>query len=340
MLKKKYLAYFVLFILLFEIGLRVTGPFKVYSEVLGQKYRSYWGFEHKGYYKILPKSQNIEYEQPEFKVSYRTNQLGMRNREVTMQPKDSILRILCLGDSFTQGDGASNGNSFPRQLERILNRRYTNKKYEVINAGSSGSDIIYCERLLVDIAYTLEPDLVLVTTNDSDIEDIIQRGGRERFKNNQTKFKDGPWYENIYAKSHVVRFVTHAILRKSNLFLSPKAAKSETAKANIIMTQSIARMTSFCEDRSIQIRFIIHPYPGSIKNIKNEQELDSQIDLESHSYYSNRAIYNLNEPLIDTLKQIPYSSYAWPLNGHFNDNGYKIMSEAIFENIDTEHLLN
>ena len=338
MIKKRYIIYFLSFFILLEIGLRITGPVKVYNEKIGGKYRSYWGFEHKGFYKLLPKSQKIEYEQPEFKASYTTNSLGMRNPEVLRQPEDSTIRILCLGDSFTQGDGASNGHSFPRQLENILNANSTNKKFEVINAGNNGSDIIYCERMLVDIAYTLEPHLVLITTNDSDIEDIIQRGGRERFKENMTKFKDGPWYEPIYAKSHVVRFITHAILRKSFLFLSPKEERLENAKANKIISESMSRMTTFCNDKSIKVKFIIHPYPGVIKGLQKKQKVNFKLNIEEYATHINGSIYNLNEYLIDTLIQLPYTTYAWPINGHFNDKGYKIMAESIYEQITLEGL--
>ena len=52
--------------------------------------------------------------------------------------KEDKFNILCLGDSFTAGAGASAENSYPRQLERLL-RENIDGKINVINAGRLGN---------------------------------------------------------------------------------------------------------------------------------------------------------------------------------------------------------
>lgn len=343
---KKYILFFVLFIGLLEIGLRGLGIFDVYTEKLGEKYRSYWGFQHKGHYKILPKNSTVEFQQKEFSVSYTTNSFGMRNPEITAVPKDSTVRILCLGDSFTQGDGATNGHSFPRVLERLLNLNGTDQRFEVINAGSNGSDLLYSERLLVDVAFSLQPKLVLIVINDSDVEDLIQRGGLERFKsNNTTQFKKGPWYEPVYAKSYVFRLIIHGVFRKSKLFLSPKEEKKAIAEANQEIEQSFLRITDFCDQRDIQVRYVIHPYPSYGQLKASNKTIPYQIDVRHYNQMlqdeqrKNGYVYDLNNALLDSLQQLPYEAYAWPINGHFNDNGYKIMAEEIYRMIKKDNAI-
>jgi len=74
--------------------------------------------------------------------------------------------IICFGDSFTAGSGASSSRfSYPSQLERILDSRYPGKKFLVVNEGLAGlnsSEIIrrMKERLPL---YPRKPDLIIVT---------------------------------------------------------------------------------------------------------------------------------------------------------------------------------
>ena len=48
--------------------------------------------------------------------------------------------ILCLGDSFTDGIGASQGKDYPNQLENLLNSRAEGKIIRVINGGIPGDN--------------------------------------------------------------------------------------------------------------------------------------------------------------------------------------------------------
>lgn len=47
--------------------------------------------------------------------------------------------IICVGDSFTESIGSTDGNDYPSQLERIINRD-TNHHYTVLNFGRSGKN--------------------------------------------------------------------------------------------------------------------------------------------------------------------------------------------------------
>jgi lysophospholipase L1-like esterase len=47
--------------------------------------------------------------------------------------------IICIGDSFTESYGSSEGNDYPSQLERLINQK-SEKKYTVLNFGRSGKN--------------------------------------------------------------------------------------------------------------------------------------------------------------------------------------------------------
>ncbi|MGE5197121.1 MAG: tetratricopeptide repeat protein [Deltaproteobacteria bacterium] len=77
-------------------------------------------------------------------------------------------KILCLGDSFTFGLGASKGQDYPQQLEAMLNQRHFLKKFLLINKGRPGqntSELLYSLDGYLD---RYRPDLVIVMTGMND----------------------------------------------------------------------------------------------------------------------------------------------------------------------------
>lgn len=56
-------------------------------------------------------------------------------RKRLLVSKGTDVKIICLGDSNTFGSESSYGNSYPEQLERLLNRGIENYKFTVYNLG-------------------------------------------------------------------------------------------------------------------------------------------------------------------------------------------------------------
>jgi len=96
----------------------------------------------------------------EYEVNVQINSLGLRNSEIGS--KADTFRILVLGDSFTFGYGVENEETYPSQLQKILNERI-DRKVEVINAGYASGyapDAYYA--YLKKEGFALQPDLVLI----------------------------------------------------------------------------------------------------------------------------------------------------------------------------------
>jgi lysophospholipase L1-like esterase len=53
-------------------------------------------------------------------ISVRTNRLGFRDAEFDERPREDELRVLAIGDSFTFGSGVQGEDTWPQQLERML----------------------------------------------------------------------------------------------------------------------------------------------------------------------------------------------------------------------------
>ena len=70
--------------------------------------------------------------------------------------------ILCLGDSYTSGSGESPENSYPRQLEALLNRGGRGKTFSVLNGGIPSCNTAQILQQLDSNIKKAKPDLVLL----------------------------------------------------------------------------------------------------------------------------------------------------------------------------------
>lgn len=91
----------------------------------------------------------------EFTVS--TNSLGFRNREISDKHG---LRIVCVGDSVTFGWGVEAEDSYPAQLELLLQKNYPT--IEVINTGVPALKPEHIQGYIQSFVRTVQPDLLII----------------------------------------------------------------------------------------------------------------------------------------------------------------------------------
>lgn len=97
------------------------------------------------------------------------NQLGFRNREITIEKPDGRYRIVAVGGSTTYGFHVAQDETWSIQLETILRQEYGLDDVEVINTGVVGYTTWNSLTNLAFRVLDLEPDLVIVYhgTNDA-----------------------------------------------------------------------------------------------------------------------------------------------------------------------------
>ena len=115
-----------------------------------------------------------------------TNSHGFRGREVSPAPSPGTVRILCLGDSLTFGTGVAERDTYPNQLESMLNSQ--EPRYEVINTGVPGYDTWQEVAFFRKYGIEFRPDLVIIGFYANDIvpkpkvirEPVADAGGLRR----------------------------------------------------------------------------------------------------------------------------------------------------------------
>lgn len=132
-----------------ELGVRYLGP-----DVLtfGNHY-AFYQFDGVLGWANTPNARGT-YSHSEFSYPIVNNSLGMRDGEVGPK-RPGVRRVAVLGDSYTWGVGAADGERFTEVMEAV------DPGLEVLNFGVSGYGTVQ-ESLVLDRALALQPDLVLV----------------------------------------------------------------------------------------------------------------------------------------------------------------------------------
>jgi GDSL-like Lipase/Acylhydrolase family len=98
------------------------------------------------------------------------NSLGLRDREVNLEPADNEFRILLLGDSRVFGLGLADQDTYSNQLEQQLNRDADGITYRVINMGVPSYNTEQELIQLQSLGLSLNPDLVLLIFSLNDLQ--------------------------------------------------------------------------------------------------------------------------------------------------------------------------
>jgi len=99
---------------------------------------------------------------PTHTISYETNSLGLRERELAIPKPPGVVRVVALGDSFTLGEGVRVEDSWPRQFETILRSQYRERNVEVVNAGVNAYDTRQELEHYRRTVRAYDPDLVVI----------------------------------------------------------------------------------------------------------------------------------------------------------------------------------
>jgi lysophospholipase L1-like esterase len=133
---------------------------------------------------------------------FSTNAEGLRSPP--LQPPGTRIRILAIGDSTTFGLGVGDHETWPAQLEALLNARAGAPRYAVINAGVIGYSSYQGLRYLEQRGLALGPALVIATFGNNDW--AFWGSMPDRVKGEAWKvYEPGWWPPKLYGLFHFVR---------------------------------------------------------------------------------------------------------------------------------------
>jgi hypothetical protein len=140
--------------------------------------------EHMGMIVQPSRYEDIVYElRPDLSARFmdvlvRTNTQGFRSDAVSVEKPKNVARVVVLGDSHMFGWGVPQDKACPHVLQEILNQKYQQKRWEVINAAVPGYNTVMEIATLEKKALQYRPDIVVLEFigNDLDLPDFLLKG--------------------------------------------------------------------------------------------------------------------------------------------------------------------
>jgi hypothetical protein len=114
----------------------------------------------------------------EFEYAFTTNDLGIRYPQIPLEKPPGDVRVLLIGDSFTEGVGVEAADTFGTHLEQHYNSISKNR-VEFVNAGLGGEGPPRFWRVFNDVGLKLDPDGVLICLYANDLMDTPESLERE-----------------------------------------------------------------------------------------------------------------------------------------------------------------
>jgi lysophospholipase L1-like esterase len=271
----------------------------------------------------------------EFTFEYPLNEFGANNCK-SCNNQQAKLKILTLGDSFTFGMGAPSNKSWPDQLDSII---AINKKdnVAVCNIATSGTDPIYMLDIFRNKFNELyQPNILLVSINDSDINDIITRGGMNRYQGGGPLVKKPNWLP-LYASSMIFRLFKLTFNDiDPNLLIEKDKIDELNIQAFDALFETMLQFKTEAYIHNQKLIFIYNP---------NYQEY--LYDYKSLMDIINEA-RNMGMEVIDLRDYFTYKGmnkdnvmkYYWTKDFHNNALGYQLWAEGVYDYLNFKGYLN
>lgn len=313
-----------------ELFLVIFKPANIFDQYLINNLFLSYKTSAPSYYHIRKSFEKYHLKSKEFNFERQVNSIGIPDKEISKQKPFGVTRILCLGDSFTEGDGADKDSSYVKFLERSLQKKHSN--IEVINAGRCGSDPFFDYKLLHDIMIDYQPDIVIQSFTSNDLFfDMVTKGGNKRFQLDKTiDYYKKHWWTPIYAVSFTSRILIQAFGGYDKFFIKQKDYPLLIEKMKIESTKLFKEYYSLTQENYTDLIVFTIPFKDFYKSTENNdfhKEMSSNFSKFGLKFYNIQPCYEDEIKLRHTKPQ----DYYWKIDGHHNAKGYEMMAKCLEE---------
>ncbi len=292
---------------------------------------------------------------PNCQITWSSNSLGFRNREIKFEKESAKMRIVALGASTTEGSYSDN-ETYPYYLEQILTQK--GRAIEIINAGHHGFGIEDIYALFREKIIPLKPDLVIFyeVSNNTNPEEWLQ----EKWAGwNSWSEGYATWFSVLY--KHSLIFTQLAKLAGYESRIPPNIPHTfdttDPKPALEQYKQSLEKIITAAQENSIEIvltTFITLAHENLEVNMSKQPYLWQDIYLKWYPFTPGeiRKIYqHFNETVIDLAKSknikfidlatlYPKDSKYFVDHIHFTPEGNQRLAELIATFLEQERLIN
>jgi len=322
----------VLCLFFLEFAIRLLGTEATYTENRSGWYQSSYQKNMEDPLRVHRYYKEFWMQTPEYRFHRTVNSHGFADDEFLPKQEGEIL-IQTYGDSFTEGDGAPADSSYPALLRGMFAERDM-PHVKVQNFGFSGNDPGFYWRQFKDVGISMNPNLIVISYCSLDFTcDFLTRGGLGRFHDDGWSALPGPWWEFIYANSHVFRWFARMLfgIDETGFLLTPEQQKQRLSELESHWNEVFRSIAELAEEQDIAVLLVKKPERSEIAhkayqfdfsffdNEVQSSEMLQHFDLLEY-YVQNRR-----------LTADSTSRFYWVNDGHHNPRGYYLMAEGVFQ---------
>lgn len=197
-------------------------------------------------------------------VEHRINDQGFRGPTVALERTPGVVRIACVGDSHTFGEGVGEGETWPAHLARLLAERHPGAPVEVMNCGVDAYDTLQEVLLLERRVLAYAPDLVLLQYY---INDVAARGLTSETRESLLLRLAAPhrkdWIGKLRRRSWFVELALDSIYRRGGLAVYSDAQTDlyePTSPGWLRAREALCRARDLLAEREIAFGVALYPF--------------------------------------------------------------------------------
>lgn len=297
-----------------ELALRLVDPLGIsYYELAGNYVRD-----------KLADNQLVFRHKPSWETRYGDvlvtyNERGLRDHPI-LPKADEEYRILALGDSVTFGWGVDQDKTFVARLESLLQGRL-HRPVRVINSGVGGYNTVQEVTYFKQEGIALQPDLVLLTYVQNDIE--VERGPFDPWA------QSSPWgkpFPDMLA-TMVGKLWLYRLAHHTYRYSIPKQVKGESSAPSQNEAgwresmSALGELVAMCEERKIPL----------ILFFERLDPRDNNLLLEDVVRHTKGIPVKDMAPWFEGLNISSHVNSK--VDGHPNAEGHRVMAEYMAEDI-------
>jgi lysophospholipase L1-like esterase len=282
---------------------------------------------------------------PEYEITLLISEQGLRDRRFELPTPAGTRRILCLGDSFTNGFGVAPEQTFAKLLERALANSDSEEaptRWEVINAGVAATGTAHQLAWYTADGYRYGAELVLLTFSPNDFLDsaisglwslssdttLIQHPApRSRTLRALRLTRYLPGYATWFARSHFLNAVKQRFAQRHHAHLEQDSRTAIDAagarhQQTVLTGALLRRLAQECQEHGARLAVqIVPPLTGSGEIEQQTQQLVAFLAAEGID------CIDLRDPFAQQQVQGLLTNYQ--IDGHWTTDGHRIATEQI-----------
>lgn len=254
---------------------------------------------------------------PQGKEANCINNAGFRGDDIKVPKDKNTYRILCIGDSATNGVNVHNEETYPQILQYFLSHTKFNTdiKVEVVNAGIPGYISDHHRYLLEKKYLQLEPDLIISMMGVTDVTAILEANtawDTIRHVTHAPNFLPAPIENFLQKHSSAYYWGSHKLQDYLDLKRLEATGKNdltpELEKALATYKTNYQNMINICKEHNIKTININYPwnFTSHVGREDNYNDLKKEIKyFEFNLYWQARPILSRINKEITTSNDIP-----------------------------------